>query len=674
MYTKENMSVQPKTFEGEPWCSNVFFPGETKEEETKTFTDENFHEILDFVKSASCKDSLKVASLIYVFVNKAITQNRKITPDECRLIIDAIWKVLPQFPNMIASFWVTRVILDLYDEDPSIMAYGSTLECIVTIMNQMNGEVLSRIFSNPDNRDEFTSLVNSVEMLLTLIGTLICYGIDDPDIWTTQWPVQLFRPAEHVSLDYLFDSDQFCTGIVNVLIFCTSVFERSHAPTDMFHWDLALLSLVIKNRVITCPGLQMKFHPRIVYQLWKCCSSFEMNPDASLPWKEHVFEMVSVLCTGKFAGLVGIAGFAHDRDQRFHLILRRILRTYGDLESVREVCMDCRKMKLISPWVQESALQLVLSPPDLRPVPSSSIVQNDVPETRQVVVEEPAAAAAAPPPQKKQMTPEEERAFWKEMLEDEERERKNEREEKQRKSSMKKKKKSKHQKMASIQTTNAVAQPPPQPSKEDSDDDNDDDDDEKMDERLTRLVALRKSSIIVESKPIIPILIPDSPVSPPPSSPTRVRKIKPSRLKTVSKETPKEAPKEAPKETQKETPKEDLKEAPKEAPKETPKETPKEAPKETLKEAPRVEEVAAEVVVPLPEVKVEVQEEKEIFERLFEWRSDTNPLPVLTDGFVSMLASARCVPVKDVSSWMPSIYYSLARKSVFSFAKSGAHL
>lgn len=641
-------------------------------------TEIDFHEKQDFVKIENLEsissDPARVSELIYRFVYQSVTQERRITPEECRLIIRTMLNVFDHFPNIVSSFWIPRVFMDLYDEDHSIMTMPETQECIIRLMNQMNGDVLPKLFSShPDNRAELTALIHAVEMLLSLVGTMICYGIDDPDIWSTQWPVELFRPADFQSLDFLFESDQFCTGIVNVLIFCTSVFERSHPETDLFHWDLALLSLVIKNRVLACPGLQIKFHPRIINQLWKCCSSFERYPDSSLPWKEHVFELVSVLCTGKFAGLVGIAGFASDRDQRFHLILKRILRAYCDLESVRAVCEDCRKMKLISPWVQESALQLVLSPPCLRPIPSEPLKIDPQPPVAQVVPQ-----VVVERPNEKRMSPEDEEAFWKEMLEEEEKERREKDEkkktEKARKSSAKKKKGGKKEK--TVQDEAGSKEVTVGGGEEEEVDDDVD---------VTRL-ALRKSnftSSVPSPKPIIPIHISKENQSSPKSGFTKESRTK--NVKVVAKEATKKVPSKVQSKVPIKIPNEISVEVPSAIPNEVSVEVSAEVPSEVSVEKSEVpNEVSVEVPVGVHngvpnEVSVGVPNEVSVgvpdedlmgFERLSEWCSDVSLLNVR----VNMLAEGPSYINKwgerDFSGWMPSIYYSLARKSVFDFARS----
>jgi hypothetical protein len=320
-----------------PWC--VLHPHCTTDSnfeyiDKKVYTDTELNQLL-----AHCLDPATTAASfgdnVYLLVNKCVRQRFVISLDTAWAVVRRMNELKGEFTTIVETGWMTSVLLDLYEQNQHVLASPDVHACITYLIH-----VLS-----VDNTDDMAEqvLTNATSALVTLVSGLFCYGLTD-DLESLDLPVQFDRPSNAKNLEELFDAPEFCRGLVQLLLQGACWFDKWLTRNSLFHWDLAIISLVVRNRVLRVDALCEAFEPKVLERLFDASADYSSLIIASktrpLPWKRTVLECVSIVLTGSPTYLLGIALVDQSSGiRRFGIFIHALLKYYGTVKSVREACL-----------------------------------------------------------------------------------------------------------------------------------------------------------------------------------------------------------------------------------------------------------------------------------------------------------------------------------------------
>ncbi len=302
----------------------------------RVYSDEELNALVTYAIDPSTGPFM-FADSVYLFVNKCIRQRIKIPVDTSNAITARIADTLADFSTLTTSYWITKVLLDLYEQDQHVLDSPNVHKCITYLLN---------VYLHAELRDEDATVVmNAISALVTLVSGMFCYGVPDHELEGLDLPVEVERPDDARNLECVFDDPAFCSGLVRILVYGTTMFDKWFGRESLFHWDLAILALVIKNRVLKVPALCNAFIPKVIETLFELSADYSsliiIAKTRPLPWKRLVLECISIVLTGSNSYLLGIALVDQTSGtRRFGVFLNALLKHYGTVEKIREACIQ----------------------------------------------------------------------------------------------------------------------------------------------------------------------------------------------------------------------------------------------------------------------------------------------------------------------------------------------
>jgi len=279
------------------------------------------------------------ADAIYLFVNKCITQRRPIRRQESDVIVQSMVVMLPRFKTIEDTYWMVRVLLDLYEVDQHVLDLKATHVVVDWLMHVMTDPTDMCCLKNPN------VLMNCMSALITLVSCMFCYGFHDLELEKLGLPIAIERPTDAKDLSYIFQSAQFCRGIIRILLYATTTFDKWFARDSLFHWDLAILATVVKNNVLRFPVLCENFDRIVIEKLFDNSSDYTsivvLSKASPLAWKRPILECVSIVLTGSSSYILGIALVDQTSGaRRFSLFMHALLKHYETIAHIRKACME----------------------------------------------------------------------------------------------------------------------------------------------------------------------------------------------------------------------------------------------------------------------------------------------------------------------------------------------
>lgn len=407
------------------------------------------------------------ADAIYVFVNKCVTQRRPIRPEETVCIVQSIVPMLPRFKSIKDSYWIVKVLLDLYEHDQHMLDLKATHTLVDWLMHVTTDPTDEVSVNDP------SMLMNHISAVITLVSGMFCYGFDDCELGVIGLPIEIERPTDAQNLSCIFGSAQFCRGIVRLLLYATTTFDKWFERESLFHWDLAIIATIVKNRVLKFPALCDHFDRIVIEKLFDNSSDYTslvvLSKTSPLPWKRPILECISIALTGSSSYLLGIALVDQTSGtRRFGLFIHTLLKQYGSIENVRKACME---NPVVSPQPVARAVTMLMA---LSGRDRSHIARMMRRLNQASDLAAPTAEPSPPPrhPESKKLDEE----FLAELVREEEEERRRSSLKSQTSASAgKKKKKNKKASNKKATATPADAPPPAATAGGDTDDDSDDD-------------------------------------------------------------------------------------------------------------------------------------------------------------------------------------------------------
>lgn len=301
----------------------------------KTYSDEELNALVTYGTDLSTEPYV-FADCVYLFVNKCIRQRIMIPLDISNAITARLAETLHEFTTLTTSYWITKVLLDLYEQNQHVLDSPNVHKCVAYLLN---------MYSHSEDHEDATVVMNAISALVTLVSGMFCYGVPDHELEGLDLPVEVDRPDDAQNLECVFTDPSFCSGLVRILVYGTTMFDKWFGRNSLFHWDLAILALVAKNRVLKIPALCDAFVPKVIETLFELSADYSsliiIAKTRPLPWKRLVLECISIVLTGSNSYLLGIALVDQTSGtRRFGVFLNALLKHYGTIEKIREACMQ----------------------------------------------------------------------------------------------------------------------------------------------------------------------------------------------------------------------------------------------------------------------------------------------------------------------------------------------
>jgi hypothetical protein len=512
----------------EPWCSlghgNNPFKKPFSSVVIPTFSEEDFQAHLTVFRNTERTDGLEpteLACALYYFMNRSVIQGRVVKPDEVGVVLTSLQGSLVHHPTLDKSLFVTRILLDLYEQDVHIVRRTAFQELLTSLLDQAHlREVPIERCCRP--------VVGGIGLLVTLVSAVLMYGLDDAEVAAFPWPIDVARSDATCSLEFLLDRQVFCDGLVHLILFAAAVFEKSFDETDIFHWDLALIVMITKNQVLKHETLEHCFTTKVINQLYRSSCSYMYESVAAgftaveaitggglggedaiaklggrIQWKRHVIALIGLLLTGSPAELQGVC-ILPDSAARFPDILKTLMSKFGTLQGARTACQDHMQNVRASwsswtSWIGGggSHREAATSVPPLRPQPSPLLPPESM--TGRTPVTKASGRPGEAVATTTGVTDAEREQFWKDILEEEARN-----EAARVPPSSSKKSKSKKKKPDARRESMGVPKTPAPPPTGAAVDANDDDDDDEA--SLERLSKMKSNSFRLQPT-VLPTLI-----------------------------------------------------------------------------------------------------------------------------------------------------------------------
>ncbi len=406
-----------------PWCTLESYtkfckcgtctPEHTREIAALEFTPKQIHDLYLIATNPETQPGDR-ADAIYLFVNKCVTQRRPISRDEAHTITSYMAQTMAFFVTPGDIYWMIKVLLDMYEHDQHILDFP-VVHVLVTF-------ALHVVTTYKDTGD-LDVLINTMSAVVTLTSGLFCYGFNDEDLQTLDLPIEIERPADAKSLECIFEMSTFCQGIVHLLLYATTMFDKWYERESLFHWDLAIIATVVKARLLRYSDLCAMFDKTVIEKLFDVSADYTslvvLAKTRPLPWKRPVLECCSLVLTGSPSYLLGIALIDQTSGaRRFGLFLHAILKHYHTIEALREACTNS---PVVSPEPVTRAVAMLMSLSGR----DHSHISRMMRRLRQHV--EPLAQTRTEPtvvdhiiaPQQKEMTDEERNKFFEDIIREE---------------------------------------------------------------------------------------------------------------------------------------------------------------------------------------------------------------------------------------------------------------
>lgn len=547
-YFKKKRMTEDEHNNLEPWCSlgpgnNPFFSVRKSSSDVSipTFSEEDFQAHLTVFRNTGRVDGLESAELacaLYYFMNRCVVQGRMVDSCEVDSILQSLKFILHQYTSMDTSYFITRILLDLYEQDVHIVRRAVFQEILTILLDQ------THLYDVPIEKC-CRPVVGAIGLLVTLVSAVMMYGFEDAEVAAFPWPNDMTRSNSTCSLDFLLDNPVFCDGLVHLILFGAAVFEKSFDETDIFHWDLALIATITKNQVLRHDVLENCFTSKVLNQLYRASCTYMYETVAAgftaidaitggggdeflklggrIQWKRIVVAMISILLTGNATELQSVCVLP-DSATRFPDILRTLVTRFGTLKVARLACQE-HMQQVRTPWASWIERRLLVDQSGVKAAERERLLQeNRRRKTEKSLFEQrappPPLPRTAPPPLpttpptttsdsfKQGVTNAEREQFWKDMIEREALDVKH----KSASSSNKRKKKDNNNKKKSM-TRNEEEVPDAvvvvKCKSEDVSDDASDDDEASL-RRLSKMKTMK----IRPSKTVLPTIQTDAPPQP----------------------------------------------------------------------------------------------------------------------------------------------------------------
>lgn len=504
-----------------------------------TFTEEDFQAHLTVFRNTNRSDGLEAPELacaLYYFTNRCVVQDYHVTSSDRDAILASIKSITSHYSTLDKSYFITRILLDMLEQDIYVVHRPGFGEVLTILLDQ------AHLTDVPIEKCCRTVVVG-IRLLVTLVNSVLVYGGcgEDPEIADFPWPTLDFdgpvRPKTTTgSIEFLFDNEVFCDGLVHLLMFGVAVFEKSFDKTDLFHWDLALIATIIKTRVLKHEALEKCFTHKVLVQLFRASCSYmydavaagsnaveailgtagsECGLGGQIHWKRVVIATIGLLIAGNPTEMHGVCVFP-DSAARFPDILRTLTSRFGSLKAARLACRDFAATH--AAHGRTSLYDPRAAPPQQRP--GAPTQPSPSPPPSRV---EDGHSSEAKVEERGGVTDLEREKFWKDMMESEARDAAaRQRTAASSNTTTAKKKKKKSKSKTNKTEAVAVSNKPAEEVGDDNDDDDDDDDDASSLRRLSKM----KNMKLRPQQTVLPTLSVDVEATPAPTKPAAVKVLK----------------------------------------------------------------------------------------------------------------------------------------------------